>query len=41
VARAAVPRASAGLAHGHGDFTNAEFVERIAKLPRAYQPGTT
>jgi CubicO group peptidase (beta-lactamase class C family) len=24
-----------------GDFTNAEFVERIAKLPLAYQPGTT
>jgi CubicO group peptidase (beta-lactamase class C family) len=24
-----------------GDFTNAEFAERIAKLPLAYQPGTT
>jgi CubicO group peptidase (beta-lactamase class C family) len=24
-----------------GDFTNADFVERIAKLPLAYQPGTT
>ena len=24
-----------------GDFTNAEFVERIAKLPLAFQPGTT
>jgi len=24
-----------------GDFTNAEFVERIAKLPLVYQPGTT
>jgi CubicO group peptidase (beta-lactamase class C family) len=24
-----------------GDFTNAELVERIAKLPLAYQPGTT
>ncbi|HXW29924.1 MAG TPA: serine hydrolase domain-containing protein [Xanthobacteraceae bacterium] len=25
----------------HGDFDNAEFAERIAKLPLAYQPGTT
>jgi CubicO group peptidase (beta-lactamase class C family) len=24
-----------------GDFTNAEFAERIAKLPLAFQPGTT
>jgi CubicO group peptidase (beta-lactamase class C family) len=24
-----------------GDFTNAEFVERLAKLPLSYQPGTT
>jgi CubicO group peptidase (beta-lactamase class C family) len=24
-----------------GDFDNAEFAERIAKLPLAYQPGTT
>jgi CubicO group peptidase (beta-lactamase class C family) len=24
-----------------GDYTNAEFAERIAKLPLAYQPGTT
>jgi CubicO group peptidase (beta-lactamase class C family) len=24
-----------------GDFTNAEFVDRVAKLPLAYQPGTT
>jgi CubicO group peptidase (beta-lactamase class C family) len=24
-----------------GDFDNAEFVERIAKLPLSYQPGTT
>ncbi len=24
-----------------GDYTNAEFVDRIAKLPLAYQPGTT
>jgi CubicO group peptidase (beta-lactamase class C family) len=24
-----------------GDFDNAEFVERLAKLPLAYQPGTT
>ncbi|HEX7970030.1 MAG TPA: serine hydrolase domain-containing protein [Stellaceae bacterium] len=24
-----------------GDFTNAEFVDRIAKLPLVYQPGTT
>ena len=24
-----------------GDFTNADFVDRIAKLPLAYQPGTT
>ncbi len=24
-----------------GDYTNAEFVERIAKLPLAFQPGTT
>jgi CubicO group peptidase (beta-lactamase class C family) len=24
-----------------GDFTNAEFVDRIAKLPLSYQPGTT
>jgi CubicO group peptidase (beta-lactamase class C family) len=24
-----------------GDFTNAEFVDRLAKLPLAYQPGTT
>jgi len=24
-----------------GDFTNAEFVERLAKLPLAFQPGTT
>jgi CubicO group peptidase (beta-lactamase class C family) len=24
-----------------GDFTNADFVERIAKLPLVYQPGTT
>jgi CubicO group peptidase (beta-lactamase class C family) len=24
-----------------GDFTNAEFADRIAKLPLAYQPGTT
>jgi CubicO group peptidase (beta-lactamase class C family) len=24
-----------------GDFTNAEFVERIARLPLSYQPGTT
>jgi len=24
-----------------GDFDNAEFVERVAKLPLAYQPGTT
>jgi CubicO group peptidase (beta-lactamase class C family) len=24
-----------------GDFTNADFIERIAKLPLAYQPGTT
>ncbi len=24
-----------------GDFSNADFVERIAKLPLAYQPGTT
>lgn len=25
----------------HGDYTNAEFAERIAKLPLAYPPGTT
>ena len=24
-----------------GDYTNAEFVERLAKLPLAFQPGTT
>ena len=24
-----------------GDFTNAEFVDRVTKLPLAYQPGTT
>ena len=24
-----------------GDFSNAEFVDRLAKLPLAYQPGTT
>jgi CubicO group peptidase (beta-lactamase class C family) len=24
-----------------GDYTNAEFVDRVAKLPLAYQPGTT
>src|SRR5262249_37573073 len=24
-----------------GDYTNAEFADRIAKLPLAYQPGTT
>jgi CubicO group peptidase (beta-lactamase class C family) len=24
-----------------GDFTNADFVERLAKLPLSYQPGTT
>jgi CubicO group peptidase (beta-lactamase class C family) len=24
-----------------GDYTNAEFIDRIAKLPLAYQPGTT
>ena len=24
-----------------GDFTNADFVDRIAKLPLSYQPGTT
>ncbi len=24
-----------------GDFTNAEFTDRVAKLPLAYQPGTT
>jgi len=24
-----------------GDFTNAEFVDRLAKLPLAFQPGTT
>ena len=24
-----------------GDFTNAEFVDRVVKLPLAYQPGTT
>jgi CubicO group peptidase (beta-lactamase class C family) len=24
-----------------GDFTNAEFVDRLAKLPLVYQPGTT
>jgi CubicO group peptidase (beta-lactamase class C family) len=29
----------AGVAKG--DFTNEEFAERIAKLPLAYQPGTT
>jgi CubicO group peptidase (beta-lactamase class C family) len=23
-----------------GDFTNAEFIDRIAKLPLSYQPGT-
>ena len=26
---------------GEGDFDNAEFAERLAKLPLAYQPGTT
>lgn len=37
----AVKKAYVDAKLGEGDFDNAEFAERIAKLPLAYQPGTT
>jgi CubicO group peptidase (beta-lactamase class C family) len=36
-----VKRAYLDAGVGKGDFTNEEFADRIAKLPLAYQPGTT
>ncbi len=37
----AVKKAYVEAKLGEGDFDNAEFAERLAKLPLAYQPGTT
>src|SRR5262249_56857559 len=37
----AVKKAYVEAKLGEGDFDNAEFAERLAKLPLAYQPGST